>query len=103
MKILFLGLLAIEATSFATLGPVDAIKKDVEDLSAGRTAVAMSAQATMLEGANICAGKKPIHSDAAGTNEYYKNVDCMVGRCRLTVSKPVLKAPVVSTLESTIR
>jgi hypothetical protein len=28
---------------------------------------------------------------------------CMVGRCRLTVSKPVLKAPMASTLESTIR
>jgi len=25
-----------------------------------------------------------------------------VGRCRLTVSKPVMKAPTVSTLESTI-
>jgi hypothetical protein len=80
MKILFLGLLAIGATNFATLALVDAIKKDVEDLSAGggAAAVAMSAEATMLEGANICAGKKPIHSDAAGTNEYFKNVACMV-------------------------
>jgi hypothetical protein len=26
-----------------------------------------------------------------------------VGRCRLTVSKPVLKAPMVSTLESMIQ
>ena len=27
---------------------------------------------------------------------------CMVGRCRLTVSEPVLKAPMVSALEATI-
>jgi len=57
VKILFLGLLAIGATNFATLALVDAIKKDVEDLSAGggaaAVAVAMSAEATMLEGRGL--------------------------------------------------
>ena len=34
---------------------------------------------------------------------YWNNSDrTMVGRCRLTVSKPVLKAPMVSALEATI-
>ena len=28
-------------------------------------------------GANPCNGKKPIHSDAAGTNGYFNNVDCV--------------------------
>ena len=27
---------------------------------------------------NICAGKKPAHSDAAGTDAYFANVECMV-------------------------
>ena len=32
----------------------------------------------LLEGDNICAGKKLLHSDAAGTDEYFANVECMV-------------------------
>lgn len=27
---------------------------------------------------NVCQGKKPIHSDAAGTDGYFNNVECMI-------------------------
>lgn len=27
---------------------------------------------------NVCEGKKPIHSDAAGTDGYFNNVECMI-------------------------
>jgi len=36
-------------------------------------------------------------------NVFYVADERTVGRCRLTVSEPVLKAPLVSALESTIR
>jgi hypothetical protein len=39
----------------------------------------------------------------AALTEYADIFDFKVGRCRLTVSKPELKARLVSALESTIR
>jgi len=40
--------------------------------------VAMSAEPTIKLGDNPCEGKKPLHSDAEGTDNYFANQDCVV-------------------------
>ena len=42
------------------------------------------------------------HDDVAGDVGTREPNGLVVGRCRLTVSKPVLKAPMVSALEAII-
>jgi len=39
---------------------------------------ALSAEATIALGPNVCEGKKPYHSDAEGTDEYFLNTECMI-------------------------
>ena len=38
----------------------------------------MSKEATLIVGTNVCKGKKPIHSDPAGTNGYFNNIKCAI-------------------------
>merc|ERR1719231_596147 len=49
----------------------------VADVKADMKTETIEKAATTEIGANIAVGKKPIHSDAAGTNGYFKNVDCV--------------------------
>jgi|AntAceMinimDraft_12_1070368.scaffolds.fasta_scaffold237420_1 hypothetical protein len=72
----FVGLLAIEATNFATLGLVREIQKDM-DASDGAT-ILLASKANMLEDTNICKDKKPLHSGPGKTDEYFKNVQCTI-------------------------
>ena len=83
----FMGLLAIGATNFATLAMVNDIKKDIEDMPTPTAVLAavpktveaaMSKEATLIVGTNVCKGKKPIHSDPAGTNGYFNNIKCAI-------------------------
>jgi len=42
---------------------------------------------TIPLGVNVCKGKKPIHSDAAGTDGYFKNVQCMIDSVAQTLEQ----------------
>jgi len=42
---------------------------------------------SVLVGSNVCKGKKPLHSDAEGTNGYFKNVQCMIDNVAQTLEQ----------------
>jgi hypothetical protein len=72
---------AISSTYGSTCG---AIKKEYHDAAccANPTKVpefqvVPTPPSMTKSGTNPCAGKKPIHGDAAGTDGYFKNVDCL--------------------------
>ena len=73
----FLGLFAIGGTNFAALALTKEVKDAVDKLAPKTETRPMASEPTMLQGKNMCLGKKPIHSDAAGTDGYFKNVECV--------------------------
>jgi hypothetical protein len=76
MALTMIGLLVIGGVSIATLVVSLGIKSDIDGM--GSTVEIPMTVATTMQGNNPCHGKKPYHSDAAGTDEYFHNTECMV-------------------------
>ena len=71
----------ISVRGMSPAAPAETIAAGSADMSskAAYTEIAMSSEAgkKVLEGENVCVGKKPLHANAAGDDNYFKNTECM--------------------------
>ena len=91
-----LSLAAAVATAEATTAELAALKEELAEQEAAASAAVANAEAASAEVAALRDAAAAAEEEAAAARE------AAVGRCRLTVSKPVLKAPMVSALETII-